>query len=86
MSDDELAKHLQQLAEKIPELEAIFTAHPFLRRKTLDAIVLAKGDLTRALEIVMELCEQDKQFDRITISIALERFLTTWNEGGEEQH
>ena len=86
MNDDELTMYLQKLIDKLPETEAIFTAHPFLRRKTLEAIVLAKGDLTRALEIFKEWCEHDKELDTVINRIVSERFLTAWDEEGEEQH
>ncbi len=57
-----------------------------LLRKVEEAFLLAELDKTRAVEILLEWCAQDKELDRITISRALERILRDWNEEGEEQH
>ena len=86
MNDDERAKQLKRIAEKLAESDAILKRNPLVSRKIEEASLLADFYKARALEILMELCEQDEEFDRITISIAMDRFLTTWDEEGEEQH
>ena len=86
MNDDEREKRLRQLAAMLSESEAIFKTHPFVRRKIEEAFLLADFDKTRILEILMEWCEQDKEFGRVINSLAGEQFLTAWDEKGREQH
>ncbi len=86
MNDDEFAKQLKRLAQKFSESDAILKRNPLVSRKIEEAILLADFDRTRALEIVMELCEEGNEFSRVITDLALERFLRTWGKKGEEQH
>ena len=86
MNDDEREKRLKRLADKLPELDAIVRKHALVSRKLREANELAERDEIRAIQIVMQWCEQDKELAKAFVKYQRDLFLAIWDEEGEEQN